>query len=66
MQACKLLDLLRSDLPVSRRIEIRETAKAAFGAGDDVFKKIKPFLKGALQNQQTRAQQMGKTVAVTP
>ena len=27
---------------------------------------IKPFLKGAIQNQQTRQQQIGKTVAVTP
>jgi hypothetical protein len=62
----QLAKLLRPDLPVSRRIEIRETAKAAFEAGDDVLKKIKPFLKSALQNQQTREQQMGKTVAVTP
>jgi hypothetical protein len=62
----QLAKLLRPDLPVSRRIEIRETAKAAFEAGDDVLKKIKPFLKGTLQNQQTREQQMGKTEAVTP
>jgi hypothetical protein len=37
--------LLRTDMPISRRIQIRETAKAAFEAGDDVAAKIRPFLK---------------------
>jgi aminopeptidase N len=58
--------LLRPDLPVSRRIELREIAKAAFEADDDVLVNIKPFLKGTVQNQQPRQQQIGKTVAVTP
>ena len=58
--------LLHPDLPVSRRIEIRETTKAAFEADDDVLEKIKPFLKGAVQNRQARQQQIGKTVAITP
>jgi hypothetical protein len=58
--------LLHPDLPVSRRIEIRETTKAAFEADDDVLEKIKPFLKGAIQNRQARQQQIGKTVAITP
>jgi hypothetical protein len=62
----QLFKLLRPDLPVSRKIEIHQIAKAAFEARDDVLEKIKPFLKGAVQNQQTRAQQMGKTVAVIP
>jgi hypothetical protein len=58
--------LLHPDLPVSRRIEIRETTKAAFEFDDDVLEKIKPFLKGAVQNRQARQQQIGKTVAITP
>src|SRR5258708_23920433 len=53
------------DLPASRRIQIRETVKAAFEAGDDVISKIKPFLKGAGQ-QQTEHQQARKTVAMAP
>jgi hypothetical protein len=64
--AGQVTKLLSPDLPVSRRIEIHETTKAAFEADDDVLEKIKPFLKGAVQNQQTRQQQIGKTVAVTP
>src|ERR1700747_2259395 len=47
-------------LSVSRKIQLRETPKAAFEADGDVLEKIKPFLKGATQNQQTRGQQMGK------
>ena len=59
----QLAKLLRPDLPVSRRIQIREIAKAAFETGDDVVGKIKPFLKGADQ-QQTEHQQARKTVAI--
>jgi hypothetical protein len=62
----QVVKLLRPDLPVSRRIEIRETTKAAFESDDDVLEKIKPFLKGAVQNRQARQQQIGKTVAITP
>jgi len=62
----QVVKLLRPDLPVSRRIQLRETTKAAFEADGDVLESIKPFLKGAIQNQQTRQQQIGKTVAVTP
>ena len=59
--------LLRPDLPVSRRIELRETTKAAFEANDDVLEKIKPFLKGAARNEQPQKhQEIKKTVAVTP
>ena len=62
----QVVKLLRPDLPVSRRIEIRETTKAAFEADEDVLEKIKPFLKRAVQNRQARQQQIGKTVAITP
>lgn len=59
--------LLHPDLPVSRRIELRETTKAAFEANDDVLEKIKPFLKGAARKEQTREhQESKKIVAVTP
>jgi hypothetical protein len=59
--------LLRPDLPVFRRIELRETTKAAFEANDDVLEKIKPFLKGAARNEQPQKhQETKKTVAVTP
>jgi hypothetical protein len=58
-----LVKLLANDLPVSRRIEIRETAKAAFEAGGDAFEKIKPFLKEAAHPHEE--QQIGKTVAFT-
>ena len=64
--AGRVAKLPRPDLPVSQRIELRETTKAAFEADDDVLEKIKPFLKGAVQNQQSRQQQRGKTVAFTP
>jgi hypothetical protein len=60
----QLANLLRTDLPVSKKIEIRESARAAFEAGDDAFEKIKPFLKEAAQPQEQ--QQIKKTVAVTP
>jgi hypothetical protein len=65
----QLANLLRTDLPVSKKIEIRESAKAAFDTGDDVLEKIKPFLKGAAQNsngQTQEQQQIKKRVAVTP
>jgi hypothetical protein len=59
--------LLRPDLPVSRRIELRETTKAAFETNDDVLEKIKPFLKGAGRNEQTQEQQqIRRRIAVTP
>jgi len=61
----QLAKLLRSDLPVSQRIEIRETAKAAFEAGDDVLGKVRPFLKETLQ-EGTPKQRASKTIAVTP
>ena len=56
--------LLRPDLSASQKIKIRETAKAAFEAGDDVAGKIRPFLKG--DQQQTEQQRARKTIAVTP
>jgi hypothetical protein len=64
----QLVKLLQPDLSVSQRIQIRETAKAAFEAREDVLSKIKPFLKGAQQEQQQRKQQMsqGKTMASAP
>jgi hypothetical protein len=43
----QLVKLLRPDLPVSRKIEIRGTAKAAFETGADVVSEIRPFLRGA-------------------
>ena len=59
--------LLRPDLPVSRRIELRETTKTAFEADDNVLEKIKPFLKGAARNEQPQKhQEIKKTVALTP
>jgi hypothetical protein len=61
----QLAKLLRQDLPVSRRIEIRETAKAAFEAGDDVLGKVRPFLKETPQ-ELTAKQRASKTIAVTP
>ena len=61
----QLAKLLRQDLPVSRRIEIRETAKAAFEAGDDVLGKVRPFLKETPQ-EVTAKQRASKTIAVTP
>jgi hypothetical protein len=56
-QLAKLLDL-----PVSQRIQIRETVKAAFEAGDDVVSKIRPYLK---RSTQATEQQARKTIAVT-
>jgi uncharacterized coiled-coil protein SlyX len=47
----QLAKLLRPDLSASLRIKIRQTAKAAFEAGDDVVSKIRPFLKGAQQQE---------------
>ena len=57
--------LLRPDLSTSQNIKIREAARAAFEAGDDVAGKVRPFLKGARQ-QQTEQQVARKTIAVTP
>jgi uncharacterized coiled-coil protein SlyX len=45
--AAQLVSLLRADLPASRKIEIRQTAKASLEAGDDIAGKIRPFLKNA-------------------
>jgi hypothetical protein len=50
------------DLPASQRIQIRETVKAAFEAGDDVISKIRPYLKGSTQVTEQHAR---KTIAVT-
>src|SRR5260221_5716927 len=61
----QLAKLLRQDLPVSRRIEIRETAKAAFEAGDDVLGKVRPFLNKTPQ-ELTAKQRASKAIAVTP
>ena len=52
----QLANLLRQDLPVSRRIEIRETTRTAFEAGDDVVSKIRPFLKGTEQRKAEQQQ----------
>src|SRR5260370_4170036 len=57
----QLAKLLRPDLPVSRRIEIRETAKAAFEAGADVLRKVVPFLKETPQDR-TAMQLATKTI----
>jgi hypothetical protein len=65
LAAEQLSKLLRPDLAVSQRIHIREIAKAAFSAGDDVSRKVSPFLKGA-QRQQSEQQEAGKRIAVTP
>jgi outer membrane PBP1 activator LpoA protein len=63
----QLAKLLRPDLPVSKKIEIRESAKAAFDTGEDILENIKPFLKGAAKNGQTQEQQqIKKQIAVTP
>ncbi len=40
----QLVKLLRTDLPVSTKIEIREKAEAAFEAGQDVVRNVTPFL----------------------
>jgi hypothetical protein len=65
LAAEQLAKLLRPDLAVSQRIHIREIAKAALSAGDDVFSKVSPFLRGA-QRQQSEQQETGKGIAVTP
>jgi hypothetical protein len=59
--AKQLVKLLRPDLPISQKIEIRETARVAFKAGDDVPSEIRVFLKNAqgqakyLENSKKRA-----------
>jgi hypothetical protein len=63
LAAEQLAKLFRPDLPVSQRIRIREIAQAAFSAGDDVFTKVSPFLKGA-QRRQSEQQEAGKSIAV--
>lgn len=50
----ELVKLLRTDLPASRKIAIREAAKAAFETGDDIVRKIRPFLKNASTEQQRK------------
>jgi hypothetical protein len=55
--AQQLLTLLRPDLPVSRKIEIRENAKTAFEAGSEVFSKVKTFLR----NDQRQAEQINNS-----
>jgi hypothetical protein len=60
----EVAELLRSDLSASQNIKIREVARAAFEAGDDVAGTVRPFLKGA--QQQTEQQRARKTIAVTP
>jgi NADPH-dependent glutamate synthase beta subunit-like oxidoreductase len=56
----QLAELL--DLPASRRIQIGETVKAAFEAGDDVISKIRPYLK---RSTQVTKQHARKTIAVS-
>jgi len=55
----QLTKLLRPDLSVSRRIQAREMAKAAFEAGDDVVDKVRSFLVGS-QRQRSEQQQAEK------
>jgi hypothetical protein len=50
----ELVKLLRSELPASRKIAIREAAKAAFETGDDIAGKIRSFLKNASTEQQRK------------
>ena len=53
--ASEIAKLLRPDLPVSRRIAIREDLKASFQAGGDVASRIRPFLKNSIeQTEQQR------------
>jgi NADPH-dependent glutamate synthase beta subunit-like oxidoreductase len=56
-QLAKLLDL-----PASRRIQICQSVKAAFEAGDDVVGKVRPYLKRSTQVTEQHAR---KTIAVT-
>jgi hypothetical protein len=50
----EVVKLLRTDLPASRKIAIREAAKTAFETGDDILDKIRPFLKNASPEQQRK------------
>ena len=52
--------LLHPGLPASKKIEIRESAKTAFEAGEDVVIKVRPFLKGA---QEQNTQEIKQTVS---
>jgi hypothetical protein len=54
--AAQLVSLLRADLPASRKIEVRQTAKASLEARDDIAGKIRPFLK----NDPDQAEQQRK------
>jgi NADPH-dependent glutamate synthase beta subunit-like oxidoreductase len=56
-QLAKLLDL-----SASQRIQIRQTVKAAFEAGNDVVSKIRPYLE---RSTQVTGQHARKTIAVT-
>ena len=47
--ASEIAKLLWPDLPVSRRIAIREDLKATFRAGGDVASWIQPFLKNNIE-----------------
>jgi hypothetical protein len=52
--ASELAKLLWPDLPVSRRIAIREDLKAAFEVGDEVLSRIRPFLKNSVEQAEQR------------
>jgi hypothetical protein len=52
--ASEIAKLLRPDLPVSRRIAIREDVKKAFEIGDDFANRIQPFLKNTIQQAEQR------------
>ena len=54
--AARLVSLLRADSPASRKIEIRQTAKASLEARDYISGKIRPFLK----NDPDQAEQQRK------
>ena len=57
----QLVKFLRTDLQASRKIEIREKAKATFEAGEGVVSKVKSFLR----NGQHSAEQMGNSKKCT-
>ena len=61
----QIANLFRRDLAVSERIRIREIAQAAFSTGDDVYRKVSPFLNEAKPRQSER-QEAGKKIAVAP
>jgi prophage DNA circulation protein len=61
--ASEIAKLLRPDLPVSRRIAIREDLKTAFEAGDDVVSRIRPFLKNSIEQAEQRRKVHERTLA---